>query len=471
MAFTLLVCISGLACAYALGKMLGFNPGLTAGLLAGGYTNSGTLGVATSYLKQLGLPADQTASMASLTAIAYAVTYPFGAAGAAWFLSWLGPRILHIDLAESSKEYERTIGAGKSEPGVGSAYNAVTARAFQLQDTNLAGRNVQEVAASLGMKDAFLMRLRQDGAIIDPDKESRIQAGTTVVIAGQLQTVLAAGKGLGPEVDDPELLSFPTEQLDIVLTKQEAASRSIQELQDAQLARLGRRVFLSKLTRDGHEVKPSPDLRLQRHDVLTLLGARQDIEEAAKFLGYADRPTVSSDIAYMSAGVVIGSLIGAITIHVGGIPLNLSPSVGTLLAGLICGYLRSVYRTFGRIPEPAVWVFNNVGLNGFIAVVGLNAATGLVAGLRVYGVGLFGAGIVTSIVPLFIGLLAGKYIFKFHPALLLGACAGARSTSAGLGALTQAANSTIPTIGYTIPYAVSRIVLAFCGVIIILLMR
>jgi len=163
--------------------------------------------------------------------------------------------------------------------------------------------------------------------------------------------------------------------------------------------------------------------------------------------------------------------LGAVTVHIGGIPLNFSPSVGTLVAGLVCGYLRSVYRTFGRIPESAVWVFNNVGLNGFIAVVGLNAAPGLVSGLKAYGLPLFGAGVVISILPLIIGLVAGKYIFKFHPALLLGACAGARSTSAGLGAITQAANSSIPTIGYTIPYAVSRIVLAFCGVIIILLMR
>lgn len=74
-------------------------------------------------------------------------------------------------------------------------------------------------------------------------------------------------------------------------------------------------------------------------------------------------------------------------------------------------------------------------------------------------------------VPQVIGLLAGKYIFKFHPVLLLGACAGARSTSAGLGALQQAAKSAVPTTGYTIPYAVSRIILAISGVVMVLLMK
>ena len=116
-------------------------------------------------------------------------------------------------------------------------------------------------------------------------------------------------------------------------------------------------------------------------------------------------------------------------------------------------------------------MFNNVGLNGFIAAVGLNAGPGLVSGLSQYGIGLFVAGIFVSLLPLIVGLYVGKYVFKFHPAILLGACAGARSCTAALGALQEASQSTVPTLGYTIPYAVSRIVLAISGSIILLLMK
>jgi putative transport protein len=112
-------------------------------------------------------------------------------------------------------------------------------------------------------------------------------------------------------------------------------------------------------------------------------------------------------------------------------------------------------------------VFNNVGLNGFIAVVGLNAAAGLVSGLKAYGLSLFLAGVVVCIVPPIVGLYVGKYIFKFHPGILLGAIAGARTTTAALGAVQEAANSTIPGIGYAVPYAVGRILLAINGVIIL----
>jgi putative transport protein len=471
-AFALLVCGTGLLCAYAMGKILGFNSGLTAGLLSGGYTNSGTLGVATGYFSQIGLSADNAKAMAGLAAIAYAVTYPFGTAGAAWFLATFAPKkILKVDLAAASTELESTMGVHATEPGVGSAYRAITARAYRVENGGLTGRNAGDFAMTLGLTDAFVMRLRQGGTIMDANNGTRVQSGATVVIAGPLQAVLAAGKTVGPEVDDVELLSIPTEQLDIVITKNDAANRTLKQLQDVELAHGGRGVFLSKLTRNGQEVKPSPDLRLQRHDVLTLLGPREQIEGAAKFLGYADRATPKSDVAFMSVAVVIGALIGAITIHFRGIPLSLSTSVGTLLAGLVCGNLRSTYRTFGRIPDPALWVFNNVGLNGFIAVVGLNAASGLIAGLKAYGLGLFLSGMVVSLVPLIVGVYAGKYIFKFHPVITLGACAGARSTTAALGALQEAAKSPLPAVGYTIPYAVGRIVLALCGVIIVLLMK
>ena len=92
-------------------------------------------------------------------------------------------------------------------------------------------------------------------------------------------------------------------------------------------------------------------------------------------------------------------------------------------------------------------------------------------GVKEYGLELFLAGVVVSILPLIVGVYAGKYIFKFYPGILLGAVAGARTPTAALGALQEAANSSLPAVGYTVPYAVARIVLAVFGVIIVLLMK
>jgi putative transport protein len=194
------------------------------------------------------------------------------------------------------------------------------------------------------------------------------------------------------------------------------------------------------------------------------------VERAAEAIGYADRPTEATDIVIMGLGIAIGAAIGAITIRLGAIPLSLSTSGGALVAGLICGWLRSVNRTFGRIPAPALWIFNNVGLNTFIAVVGIGAGPGFIAGLKANGLALLLAGVVVTVLPFVIGLLVGKFIFKMNPALLLGACAGARTTTAALGAIEEVAQSKVPAMGYTVTYAVGNILLTTWGLVIVLMM-
>lgn len=464
-AFALIVCASGFATAWVAAKLMGYGPGLAAGLLAGGYTNSGTLGVATSNIGQLGLDAQQAAAMAALAAIAYAVTYPFGTAGAAYFLGTLAPKLLGVDLPKVTKELEAKMGAHGGGPAPEQAYQPVTARAYRLENAALVGRTPRELNALV--EGAAITRYRAGGHIVESDTKTVIPQGATLAISGSPLALLSAREKVGPEVDDQELLEYALEALDIVLERKDLVGRTVRELEQDELARYGRRLFLLQLTREGHAIALSPDLKLQRWDVLTVRGPRTYVEDLAKTFGYADHPTSNSDVAFMAAGIVIGCLVGILTIHIGGVPLSLSTSVGTLLAGLVFGNLRAKYRTFGRIPEPALWVFNNVGLNGFIAVVGLNAAPGLVSGLEAYGIGLFVAGMFVSILPLVVGIYAGKYIFKFHPTILLGAVAGARTTTAALGSLQEAAQSTLPALGYTIPYAVGRIVLAMSGIAIL----
>ena len=462
--FALVICVIGFATAWVAAKVMGYGPGLAAGLLAGGYTNSGTLGVASANIGQIGLEGKEAAAAAGLAAIAYAVTYPFGTAGAAWFLSSVAPKILGVDLPTVSKELEAKMGMHGSAGE--QAYRPIASRAYRLANAALAGRTPRDLAAAL--QGAIVTRFRQGTQILDADVKAVIPQGATLVLAGSPHALFAAKDTVGPEVEDKELLAYPTEEIDIVVTNKNAVGRTVQELESYELDRYGRPLFLVRVTRAGTALTVTPELKIESHDVLAIHGDRKHVDDLAKALGTADRPTSITDVSFMSLGIVIGCLVGLLTLHVGAVPLSLSTSVGTLLAGLVCGYLRSKYRTFGAVPGPALWALNNIGLNGFIAVVGLNAAAGLVAGLKAYGIGLFVAGIFVSLVPLVAGVYVGKYLFKFHPTLLLGALAGARTTTAALGAVQGAAQSSLPAVGYTIPYAVGRIVLALFGIAILL---
>ena len=173
----------------------------------------------------------------------------------------------------------------------------------------------------------------------------------------------------------------------------------------------------------------------------------------------------------VATGIVAGALIGIPALHFGAVEIGLSLPVGVLLGGLVCGWLRSVRpRWFGRIPSPTLWIFESIGLTGFVAVVGLNAGPDFVRGVQTSGLSLVLAGLLTVSISLLIGVLVGKYVFKMHPGVLLGVVAGGCTATPALAAVQEVARSSVPSIGYGVAYAVGNVLLAIWGTVIVLLL-
>jgi putative transport protein len=194
------------------------------------------------------------------------------------------------------------------------------------------------------------------------------------------------------------------------------------------------------------------------------------VSAATKELGHADKATDVADVMFIGAAITIGALVGSLVYKVGGVPLTLSTSGGALIAGLFFGWLRSVRPMFGRIPSPTVWFMNSVGLNVFIAIVGLSSGPKFIAGLQQLGFGIFIWGMVATTLPLIAGMYVGKYLFRFDDAILLGCLSGARTTTASLGMVNDAAKSQIPSLGYTVTYAVGNTLLTVSGMVLVMLM-
>ena len=138
--------------------------------------------------------------------------------------------------------------------------------------------------------------------------------------------------------------------------------------------------------------------------------------------------------------------------------------------GLVFGWLRAVYPMFGRIPEPAIWVFDTVGLCTFIGVVGLSAGPSFFAGLQQTGLSLVVVGLVSALLPHTIGILFGRYVLKMSPLIVLGACAGAGTITAALRAIQDESRSSVPALGYTVPYAIGNILLTAWGPVLVAMM-
>src|SRR4029077_18376196 len=397
----------------------------------------------------------------------YAVTYMFGTMGSAIVIAIVGPKLLGINLVTAAKDYEEKQGGTKELGGAGPAWHRWELRAYRVRvGGKAAGRSAAEAEGLVPDARVFIQRIRRGDTILDATADTILQENDVVAVAGPRE-VLVKELGEAVEVDDKELLAVPIEGVDVYVTSKEVDGKTLAELATLPGAR---GVFLRKIVRGATAtvIPILPNTQVQRGDLLTIVGRTQDTAAATKLLGVADRPTDVADVAFIGAWIVMGALLGAIVVKVGGAPITLSTAGGALIAGIVGGWLRSVKPSFGRIPSPTVWFMNSVGLNIFIAIVGISAGPGFVNGLKTQGVGLFLWGAAATTIPLVLGMYVAKYIFRFHDALTLGIVSGARTTTASLGLVCDQAESQVPALGYTVTYAVGNTLLTIWGMVLIM---
>jgi putative transport protein len=468
--FAVVVCLFCLGAAYLGAKLAGYSVGSAAGLYAGSQTISASMGLATDAINRLGLSAEEAKKLLDAMPVAYAVTYIFGTIGSAIVLALIGPALLGIDLEAACKRYEEKHGGKKQTGGPGTAWHQFELRAYRVREgAPIAGKTVQQAEASLPEQRLFIQRIRRGGTLIDATADTVIQQGDIVALAGRREVLVDLVGAKAEEVNDRELLAVPIDGLDVYVTNKEVDGKTLAEL--AVLPGV-RGVFLRKIVRGATatNIPILADTQLQRGDIVTIVGRTPDVAAGTKMLGYPDRATDVADVAFIGGAITIGALLGALVYKVGSVPLTLSTSGGVLIAGLFFGWLRSVRPTFGRIPSSTVWFMNSVGLNVFIAVVGISSGPGFVAGLQQLGFSLFLWGVVVTTVPLILAMYVGKYLFRFDDAILLGACSGARTTTASLGMINDRAKSQIPGLGYTVTYAVGNTLLTVWGMVLVMLL-
>ena len=465
---TIVLCVTCLVAAYAAAKILGYDIGTASGLLAGAFTESTVIGTASDAINRLDLAAADKTSLINNIPVAYAVTYLIGTGFVVWFLPNIGPKLMGINLKEEARKLQAQIsGSEKGGAGKLSAYQVLAVRAYQVTRPDLLNQTVAELEARPREHRVFVSRIRRKGEIIEPEPNTVIREGDICAILTRSELHMDRGSEIGPEVSDKELLDFPVEFLDVVITKKAIIGTSMAELARMDCAR---GVFLKKLTRTSQKMPFTPELRLERGDLVTLFGAEKDVARAADCLGYPDRPTVMTDMIFVGLGIFLGGLVGLLTIVVAGLPLTLTASGGALIMGLVFGWLRAVHPTFGRIPESAMWIFDTVGLSVFMACVGLAAGPSFFSGLQKSGLSLVAVGLVVAILPHTVSILFGRYVLRMNPVIVLGACSGAGTVTAALRAIQEEAQSELPALGYTVPYAIGNIILTAWGPVLVAMM-
>jgi putative transport protein len=462
-ALAAIVAVVGLVVAYIVSRAFGYDAGTAAGLVAGALTESATIGTAMDTISHLNVSEAERALMANNVPVAFAVTYLIGVIGAAWVLSQLAPKLLRIDLAAECRSLELAMQGGN--PSLLEAPRDIELRAYALDPAcRWVGRPIEALEVTPTGERVFVERVRTGGRILDGEARMILSAGDVVAVSGRRATlvdVLEQGDGALREVDDKDVLDLPTDVVDVVVTNRAIEGRTLAELAREPVAR---GVFLKRITRSGQALGILPGLAVFRGDVLTMVGSAPNVARAAELFGITDRATDATDMLAVAVSIVLGALIGLPALGIRNAEIGLSLPVGVLLGGLVCGWLRSVRPGWlGRIPSATLWVFESIGLTGFVAVVGVNAGPDFVRGLQTSGASLIVAGVLTITSAMLIGVLAGRWLFKLHPGVLLGVVAGGCTATPALAAIQEAAKSAVPSIGYGIAYAVGNVLLALWG--------
>ena len=381
--FSLVVLALCLLTPYVCALLAGLDVGYAVGLYAGSQTISASIGVATDQINRLGLAPEQAQAYLDAIPVGYAVTYIFGTIGSAIILAQLGPKLIGVDLPAACAEYEKQMGGGQTglDPGVFSAYRRIEVRAYRIDAASgLTGKPVRELFPGLRI---FVERIRRGDQLIDADAAVRWSPATSSRSPGPAACSSRRSRPCSRKSTTASCSTCRPRVVDVFVRSKAVNGETLRELADEPFTR---GVYLRKITRNMIEIPVLPETEILRGDILTIGGSTRHVDAAVAAIGHADRPAESTDLAVVGAGILVGGLIGALGVVWGGIPISLSTSGGALLAGLILGYLRTVHPTFGNIPAPSLWLMNTLGLNVFIAIVGINAGPGFVAGLRQVGV-------------------------------------------------------------------------------------
>jgi putative transport protein len=382
------------------------------------------------------------------------------------FCIQIAPALLKIDLRKEALKLEQALGISRAKPGLVSAWRKFELRAYRLEERSLlAGLTVAAAEARITEHRAFIHRIRRGERILAAEPGIKLAAGDVIALSAPRQIIVEWVGSRAEEVEDRELLDIPLSAAEIFLINPDLAGMS---LLDTSQQAWTRGLYLRSLSRGGQEIPIAAGIVLQRGDLLRVVGPERVVENAAKNIGVIVAPSASIDFVVLGLAIFIGGLVGVlVSFSIAGIKISLSTSVGTLLAGLLVGYLRTRLPHFGRIPDGAINLMTSLGLAAFVGLTGIHAGPIFLSALRETGLSLLLGGMVVTLLPQIVGFCVGHFVLRMNPILLLGALTGAQTVTSAMAALQERSESPVVVLGYTPAYPISNILLTTWGSVMV----
>ncbi len=464
--------VTGLICVLISAHFFHLDRGLASGLAAGGLTQSAIIGTAGNAIGNLGLNPELTKQLETNVAVGYSVTYIFGSLGPILMVGTIIPLIMKWDLRRSAIDLESSEARGiVLENNQTLALEKVSSRIFEIGKTSkYLGKAAKNLEEDFNEK-IFLMDVAQNGKKIKVDDYDNyiFKENDQVVIGGKVKSLIQLSEVLGEEVTDKDnILNTIEYRKSIIFNKKDLNNKTIDEIKSIipPLATLG--FVISQVFRKDEELPLNPQFKFQTGDEIILIGREKNISKSFSFLGYTTPNKTVVNYITFSIGMILGILIGNITIPLGGIPISLGTGGGCLFSGLIFGWWRSKDPKIGGLDHGTTAFLKAFGLVVFVAIVGLNAGKGAIVTIKQYGMTLFWLGVFVTLVPQIITFIFDYFILNIkNPVKSVAIIAGGRSANPAFSEILRKTQNSTPVLPFTIGYAVANIFLTMWGPIIV----
>lgn len=410
---------------------------VTLGLMSGATTNTPSLGAATQMLKEMG------AEPAALAApgLGYAVAYPFGIAGI--LLTILAVRwVLRLDPDREQAAFEASRRAEAT--GLDTVNVEVT-------NVNLDGVPLAEVPAMTELH-VVVSRMMRDGVVQVAHPEETLRLGDVLLLVGEPRALRDMTRILGRRTQT-DLKAVPSDVRwqRLVVTADGVLGKPI-----GTLDLLHRHdCVISRITRAGIELSPSPSLKLQFGDICTVIGEPENLKAAARVLGNREQALQQAQILPIFLGIALGVLLGSVPLALPGMPapVKLGLAGGPLIVAIVLSRIGHIGPFVWFMPPSANHALREIGIVLFLGIVGLKAGESFVA-ILTEGDGLLwlGYGALITIIPLMIVAFVARLALKMNYLTLSGLLAGAMTDPPALAFANGIRPSEAPSLAYATVY-------------------
>ncbi len=436
--------VVGAATATVLAKALHVPVDLAAGIFAGALTSTPALAAATQ-----NLPPD------SVVTIGYGLAYPFGVVSVVLFVQLL-PRLLGRDL---------NVEAGLIES---STVNQREIRRALVEVMNPAvfGRRVADIHF-LAHARGQISRILQGEQLVPFDGEAPLEQGQQILVIGDNENLPDIVEFLGRPSDLPYTMDTDSQRRRVVVTSKEMVGRTLAQL--ALPNRFG--VIVTRVLRYDVSFVPSLDTRIQKADLLHVVGQTARLKKFTEFAGHRMRLLDETDLISLSIGILLGIGLGSLPLPIpGGARISLGLAGGPLLTALCLSHFGGIGKLKGHLPRPARLVLTEIGLSLFLAQAGVLAGGRFLGVLQEFGPSLFAMAAAVAIVPMATGYVFASKVLKLDLLQLLGGICGSMTSTPGMGAITEKTDSDIPAVTYAASYPVALIIVTVATQLMVMLL-